>query len=137
MFTPDNECVGNSGEVWEEVGVREALSCRDLFLECLCVRGGRTGGGVGGETDREVDSMSKCCMSPRHVQMDSSQSRGCCSVTFTAGHTRYYATLCVQMRPPGGFEGYVCSTTGYRALHLLHVEKQCFLEMKKINSTVK
>lgn len=36
VFAPDNECVGNRGEDCWEVGVREASSCRDLFLECMC-----------------------------------------------------------------------------------------------------
>lgn len=49
MFAPDNECVGNSGDDHGEVGVREASSCRDLFLECMCEcaveEGGREGGG--------------------------------------------------------------------------------------------
>lgn len=39
VFAPDNECVGNRGEDCGEVGVREASSCRDLFLECMCDRG--------------------------------------------------------------------------------------------------
>lgn len=52
MFAPDNECVGNSGDDHGEVGVREASSCRDLFLECMCECAVEEGGREeGGETE--------------------------------------------------------------------------------------
>lgn len=37
MFSPDNECVGNSGEYWEEVGVR-GIKLSGPFLG-MCERG--------------------------------------------------------------------------------------------------
>lgn len=110
MFAPDNECVGNCGEDRGEVGVREASSCQDLFLECMFQCEVKEERREGGQRVRQGVQMQHELLSYTDGLFPAPRQLLC--HIHRSAHTLHYAMLCVQMSPPEGREGYICRTTG-------------------------